>query len=274
MKKLIGFSTLCVLMTLGACTGSGNKKTADDAAVLPVVEFEGYRYDVIASVPDSDALDTEGGKFWRFSGTGMLPVKVGNKDVSVLRDSLERLGGVMVIDKTHSAPILDSPLLKDMGLTATDFDPKSTKACSSYYNQLSVALCTPAVVVWKDYSYSYLCMAAHGMYNTSFVNYSIEDGKILSVADLMKPGYEKELTVLIRQKLKEMNVPLLVDINEVGIPKDFEITSQGLRFMYGLYEIAAYVEGEVTVEFDSYELEDLFAPGVFARYFSLTPDAQ
>ncbi len=272
MKKLIGFGAVCALMSLGACAGSGDKKSADTTAVLPVVEFEGYSYDAIASVPDSDALDTEGGKFWRFSGTGMLPVKVGDKDVSMLRDSLERLGGVLVIDKTHSSPILDAPLLKDMGLTETNLDPKSTKTCSTYYNQLSVALCTPAVVVWKDYTYSYLCMAAHGMYNTTFVNYSVSDGKILTVADLMKPGYEKELTGLIRQKLKEMDVPLLVDLDDVEIPKDFEVTTQGMRFMYGLYEIAPYVAGEVTVEFDGYELEDLFAPGVFARYFSLTPD--
>lgn len=272
LKKLFGFGTLGILFYLSSCGGTGDRKVVDSDLPMCVVEFEEYRYDAVAAVPDSDVLDMEGGKYWRLTGSGMLPVRIGGKDVGVLRDSLERLGCVMLDDSAHSSPRLDVAPFRDMGLTVTALDPKNTKACSTTCNQLSVALCTSEVVVWKDYAYSYLCLAAHGMYNTSFVNYSISDGKILSISDLMKPGYEAELTRLIRQKIEEENVSLLVPIEEVGIPKDFEMTTQGVRFMYGLYEIAPYVEGEISVNFDAYELEDLFAPGVFSRYFSLTPD--
>ena len=45
------------------------------------------------------------------------------------------------------------------------------------------------------------------------------------------------------------------------MPSEFEVTSNGLNFLYGIYEIAPYSEGEVSVDFQSYELIDLFAPG-------------
>lgn len=272
LKKLFGFGTVCVLLSMASCGGEGDRKVVEDDGSMCVVEFEEYRYDAVAAVPDSDVLDMEGGKYWRLTGNGMLPVRIGDKDISVLRDSLERLGCVLKAGGSHSAPRLDGAPFSDMGLTLTDLDPKNTKACSTTCNQLTVALCTPEVIVWRDYSYSYLCLAAHGMYNTSFVNYSISEGKILSMSDIMKPGYEAGLTALLRQKITEEKVSLLVPLEEVGIPKDFEITPQGIRFMYALYEIAPYVEGEITIDFDAYELEELLAPGVFSRYFSVTPD--
>lgn len=267
MKRSIivggGIGIGCVMLALAGCSGNIGKGSVEDVKEMPVLEFEGYRYDAVAEVADSDALDVEGGKYWRFSGKGMLPVKIGSKDISQLRDSLERLGGVLVIDKSHSDPRIENDL------TLTDLKPEEAKACNVTSNLLTVVLCSPEVVVWKNFSYSYLCQAAHGMYNTTFVNYSVDDGKMLDVKDLMKPGYEDELRGMIRKKIKEMGVALLVPLDEVEIPKDFEMTSQGIRFVYGLYEIAPYVEGEITVEFDGYELENIFADGVYSRYFSL-----
>ena len=77
----------------------------------------------------------------------------------------------------------------------------------------------------------------------------------------MATGYEKELLSLIRKKIADAKVDLTVDIDEVGMPSEFEVTSNGLNFLYGIYEIAPYSEGEVSVDFQSYELVDLFAPG-------------
>lgn len=252
------------MILLGSsCNGGNAREVKEEGESMPVIEFEGYRYDAIAEMSDSDAVDTDGGRYWRLTGTGMLPLKIGTNDISQLRDSLEKLGGVHMIDKDHLLP------MSDKELTITDLTPDSVSACSSGFNQLSIVLCTPEVVVWKDYTYNYLCMAAHGVYNTSFVNYSIPEGKILSVSDIMKPGYETPLAEMIREKLKEKKVSLLVPLEEIGVPRDFEITTRGLRFVFGLYEIAAYVEGEIAVELDGYELEDILAPGAGERYFNV-----
>lgn len=261
-RRIIGLGIMCTLFVLPACNVADNSKN-DEADDAPVMEFMGYKYDALAQVPDSVVLNVEGGNLWRYSGNGMLPVRIGSHDVTLLRDSLERLGGVVMTDSAHAVPVVYD------GLVLTDIDPGSMKACTSTTNQLSIALCTPAVVVWRDYVYSYLCMSAHGSYKTTFVNYGVEEGRILTMNDLMKPGYEAPLTELIRKELKEKEISLLVPMEEVAIPDDFEITTRGIRFLFGLYEIAPYVEGEISVEFDCYELEDILAPGIASRFFSV-----
>lgn len=271
MKKkrevLSGVGTMLLLMSVASCNNNVKDKSAEaDACGASLVELESYKYDVIAAYPDSDALDVEGGKYWRFSGSGILPLKVGDKDVTTLRDSLMRLAKMEMPGKDKAAPLLDDDL------TATTVSPDSAKACSQSVNQISVALTTPELVVWKNFYYTYMCRAAHGFYSTTYINYGIEDGKILSVADLMQPGYEQKLTKLIRNRISENKVPLLESVDSVSIPNNFELTTDGINFIYGLYEITPYAAGEITIEFKSYELDSLLTPAAATRYFGILPD--
>ena len=249
-KLIVAAMTAGFPLILAAC---GDKKVVEEKDdVTPVVELVGYKYDAIANLPDSLVVPVDGGRYARVSGQGMLPRKIGKNDITELRDSLERLGSVLVLDNDNTEPRLSN------GLVLVEIEPNDTIAGTTVYNQLSVAMMTPQLVVWKNYNYSYLCRAAHGTYNTTYVNYSIPKGKILSLSDIFKPGYEPELTNMLRDKLKEGNYDLITPINEIGIPKDFEVTENGVSFIYGLYEIAPYSSGEITVEFDSYELDGLF----------------
>lgn len=251
MNRLTYLSAVAALSgaMLASCGGSGK---ADGFTTN--VELEGYEYNVVASLPDSLSMPAEGGKYMQMSGYGMLPVSIGGRDVELLRDSLRSLAGIYITDRGSTLPKPDD------GMTLTDLTPDSTDCCSMAVNQLTVALASPKLVVWKNYSYQYLCQAAHGVYNTTFVNYSIEMGKILSLDDIFAGNYKERLLALIREKLVENKVDLTVGIDEVGIPDDFEVTESGISFVYPLYEIAPYVAGEVTVSLESYELSELFAP--------------
>lgn len=254
-------AALCAAV-LSGCS-SASKETGGDGKIMPEIDFKAYEYDAVAVMADSLSVDVEGGDLVRFYGKGMLPLKMGSNDVTQLRDSLEKLGRVLITGKSQTEPRLDP------GLTLSGFSPSDTTACSMVGNILTVSLCSPEIVVWKNYFYSYLCRAAHGFYNTTFVNYGVADGKILSIADIMKPGYEEELRELIREKIKEEDVGLLVPITEVDIPSDFEITQEGIRFLYGLYEIAPYAEGEISVSFNAYELDGILSQEAVARYFNM-----
>ena len=76
----------------------------------------------------------------------------------------------------------------------------------------------------------------------------------------MATGYEKELLSLIRKKIADAKVDLTVDIDEVGMPSEFEVTSNGLNFLYGIYEIAPYSEGRCRLIFKAMNLLT-FCPG-------------
>lgn len=253
ITKMIPVAFAAAIVGISTACGSGNS-TEEKENAAPVVEMESYKYDIIANLADSMAVPVDGGEYARVSGQGVLPRRIGNRDITPLRDSLERLGSVLVLENGNYGPRLTD------GLTATEIQPNDSVACTTCYNQLSVVLITPQVVVWKGYRYGYMCRAAHGMYNTTFVNYSVAKGKILSLTDIFRAGYEGELTTMLRQKIREGKYDLLMPLEEVGIPADFEVTENGIDFTYGLYEIAPYAAGEITISFYSYELEDLFAP--------------
>lgn len=262
--KFIVFAAMSLLL-LASCGDKGGKRDSDAKDENPVVEFEGYGFDVIAEVVDADTLDSEGWKYCRACGSGMLPKKVGGNDLTLLRDTLEKLGSVAFASTGKIVPELGAEM------TVTALNPDSTAACGSRYNVLSLSLATPKLLVWKSYVAGYRCAAAHGIYRTRFVNYRISDGKILSIPDIMKPGYESSLKDMLREKIKEENVNLLVPVDSIGIPPAFQITTDGVRFVYGVYDIAPYAAGEVTVDFNGYEIEDLLAPGMLNLIYGI-PD--
>lgn len=253
MKKII-YGALVALTVFASC-GTGNSNGEKDE--LPKVELQSYQYDAVAETVENDTLPQPGSRYVRVSGDGVMPSHIGDRDLSQLRDSLETLAGVSFITADKVEPRLDPTMV-----ISSTLNPTEVNACGTSYNSLTVSLVTPRLVVWKDYASGYVCGAAHGSYRTSFVNYRISDGKILSIADIMVPGYETRLAELIRGHLKEEKVDLLMPLNEVPLPKVFEITSTGVRFLYSLYDIAPYSEGEVTVSFEAYELEDILAPGM------------
>lgn len=261
MKKY-PIGVLGVMLLLASCSGSVKKGEADADSARFDIEFENYKYEAIAEMNQADSLGADGWKYCSVTGSGVFPKKIGNKDIKELRDSLERLAGIMFVSPGSVEARIDTTIMKP-----TELDPEKTQACSSKSNILTVELLTPEIVVWKDYVSAYQCAAAHGTYKSVFVNYRISDGKILSIADLMKPGYEEQLTTMIRKKLKEDGADIIVPLDQVQIPSDFRITSDGINFIYGIYDIAPYSAGEISVDFDAYELEELLAPGVLAMIY-------
>lgn len=265
MKKIIFPLALLAAVPL-MFSSCNNQSDGGDDNQNPVVEFEGFHYKVVALAPDSLSGDGPNGNLCEISGQGILPKKIGSQDITFLRDSLCRLAEIDYVDRKLVNPVLEE------GLQLTEKNPAETESCGVKVNELSVDLVTPQLVVWKDYYYFYPCGAAHGGYNTTYVNYSILKGEILKLEDIFKPGYQSELLPLIRRGIEEQNLSLLVDLEEIDIPSDFRITTHTIEFIYSLYEIAPYSEGEIRVELPRYEIDDLFAPGAEELLFGTNLD--
>lgn len=239
------FTILCgfaLALTLSSC----DKKDTHS------MEFESYQFSTVTEVTEKDSLFDDSQKYWLCSGSGVLPVKSGDIDISFLRDSLERLAMVHFPDKKPEPRL--RPFLK-----ATKLNPDSIEAGSQSTDNLSIVLATPKVIVWQDLYQEYIAGAAHGAYAYTFVNYNITHNKILLLKDLLKPGYEKPLRDLLRAQLAS-NTNLLVSNDEIEIPAQYRITPQGLEFVWEVYEIAPYSEGTIRVELTGWDLEDLLTP--------------
>lgn len=247
MKKSYLFPALGVsLLALTSCNGN---QQSDNK-----IELVSYQYDNIAKLthPDSLAVSEEGDEFYRLVGEGVLPVAIGQADITQLRDTLQTLGRVEYVSRHEVSPRFSD----EVELTA--LSPDSVEAGNYRVNNLSMVLLTPRVAVWKSYMAYYVAHAAHGRYRTTYVNYSLDEHKVLSLDDIFKKGYEKPLTEMLAERAKEN--PEIFSDADIRIPDTWRITDDGITFVYGLYDIAPYSAGEVEIPLALYELADLMKP--------------
>ena len=213
--------------------------------------FESYTYDLLGEFVDSDSLLNRGEAYIRFSSQGVLPRDLGDGSVKLLRDSLMKLAGIVEGDDGKPVPMMPD----SMSVAPNEAD--TIEDTGYEYSTLTATLVTPRVVVWEAYRESYPWHAAHGNLSKTFVNYSLGDGNMLTLSDLMKPGYEATLKKNIQEKIKGKEISLLCPLNEVGISDEFAITSTGLLFSYDPYLITPYSEGIITIEIPVEELTEL-----------------
>ncbi|MDE6670187.1 MAG: RsiV family protein [Muribaculaceae bacterium] len=216
--------------------------------------FESYSYDGIACLNSDSAYTGEAPIYLRATGRGVIPVSIGEADITVLRDSLQVIAGV---DLSQKGTVL---LRRTSEYSPVEVvDTLNIETDSFEENELSIVLMTPRVIVWRSFSAGYTAGAAHGRYSTTYLNYSIDDNRILGIYDLLRPNMEAELEELVRGQLKD-NRSLLVPVDQIPLPANFEVTADGLNFVYGIYEIAPYAAGEIVVNLDYYALSDLLLP--------------
>lgn len=257
IKPLIYTFALALLSQ--ACNSSNDDsktETNTDGKLTSLISFESFSFDRIAQFRDFsfDNSKTDGEAYVLISARGVLPASTGREGNEALRDSL--LSSInMQRDENHRIiPKLDDDL------KLTDLVADKTKTGSSIIARLSISLLTPKVVVWAAYNSLYFYGAAHGLDGTKYLNYSLSDNKIFTYDDLFIPGYEKELTNMIRSYLKEKHSDDLdVSLSDVDIPNNFCITDNGINFYYAAYEIAPYAAGEIIVKIYTYQLEDILS---------------
>lgn len=108
------------------------------------------------------------------------------------------------------------------------------------------------VIVFNNYIYVY-SGGAHGSYSNDAVAFSLESGERIanSVRVLLKNEADKNLMLMIKEQLQE-EYGSVIDDNPY--PSNFKITPEGVEFYWGLYEIAPYAAGIVSVKFSLDEI--------------------
>ncbi|HAI76303.1 MAG TPA: hypothetical protein DCM08_08640 [Microscillaceae bacterium] len=135
------------------------------------------------------------------------------------------------------------------------------------YESKTVDTCllnTPELLVLSRFSYIYAA-GAHGTYGTDFLNLDVKTGQVISLEQLFKPDFEKLLAVAIEKAIrKSFQIPTGQRLAEYGfwtdqlpLPDAFGLTREGLRVIYGLYNIAPYAMGEIDVTVSYQEIKAL-----------------
>lgn len=255
---LLPTAATVVALALGACSHDGRKNKSDLSMTDSIpsnVELESYIYDIIAQAHgDSLAAFPDSVMKWRLVGDGVLPKKIGDNDIKVLRDTLMKIAQVQYDQKGKATAANDTTF------TITDEKPSTEPYANTNVNSLSIDLMSPYVIVWQRYVYNYFWGAAHGDYSTNYINYSTIDNKVLTLDDLFVKGYEPKLLEIVREKIKEQDLSLFVDLDQIPLSDNFRIRANGLTMVYPLYTIAAYAAGEIKVDLSVWDLDGLLTP--------------
>jgi len=108
---------------------------------------------------------------------------------------------------------------------------------------------------------------AHGIYGTSYENYDRNTGDLIQLADLFVPNFEKRLAVIGERYFRQsMAISTAESFDQTGytfpndefyLPQNFGLTKEGITFLYSIYEIAPYAQGEQEFTIPYGELRDL-----------------
>lgn len=249
-KKILGAAFVGLLLMMGAC---GSREKASEETVTENLSFESFRFERVGEFEDSDSDTPVGERYVRYVSEGVLPRDMGKGGSGVLRDSLMRMAFLVNGEDDRPAPLMPDSMVRAYNI------PDSILNCGFVYTSLSTTLLTPRAVVWEVDRETYAYHAAHANRWTGYLNYNLSDGKILTLSELFKPGYEKELTQRLLEQVKEEDIQLLVEPDEIELPSAFAITSDGVLFSFNPYAIAPYSEGIIKVEIPVDDIFDLLS---------------
>jgi hypothetical protein len=94
---------------------------------------------------------------------------------------------------------------------------------------------------------------AHGNYSSHYLCIDSRDKKLLKLDDILQADTAQLVKLLESEARKLYNIadeaPLYENMltEELYIPEQFYISNKGITFVYGIYEVAAYVEGEISL---------------------------
>jgi Protein of unknown function (DUF3298)/Deacetylase PdaC len=115
---------------------------------------------------------------------------------------------------------------------------------------------------------------AHGMTIIKSLTFDTKTGQQYELKDLFKPGsdYVKQLSDIIRQRIKDWNIDLLdPPFKEIRSDQDFYIADTTLVIYFQLYEISAYVWGFPYFPIPILDLADIINPdGPLDRMMAFT----
>ena len=128
----------------------------------------------------------------------------------------------------------------------------------NYSSQFGIDYLSEKVVSINKLVYEYTG-GAHGTYSTVYSVYSLENGNKLKIEDLITDLKNTDLLNLIKDKLLKIegrDERSYFDLNELSLENNnFYITSNGLVFTWGIYEIGPYAIGETRVLMSAEEIK-------------------
>lgn len=266
-KSIISTLAVCATMMIAASCGGNSGKGGDGKDSL---SFDSLKVDSTLSLTE----DTAGPR----CHVSLCLTYAEGKNADVINDSIIR-SGILSPDyfsltgqKLSPKEAADSFVTRYLAEYKKEYGEiyKATGSNGASFNCEYIV--KTHVIDDNEKYYTYIAdvyMYGGGAHGNSIViarNIDAATGKIVSLKDILVPGYEQGLNDLIVKTLCEKyEVADLKGLNEKTIfagidvyaPDNFIIEKDGLTFIYSPDEIASHAEGEIRATISNDELKDL-----------------
>lgn len=193
----------------------------------------------------------------------VMPITLENTDAQALRDT------IMSLALGQKAQSIQSAMDNWLTATAAEYG-YPTKPATGNVQDLQgfdnvrgfIVNLDPELLVYCVTTDQYEPGAAHGMTTRRYINYSLLEGKVVSLKDLFTPQGLRELPARIADQAE--NMPAYAGQTQIeALPEDynFYISSEGeIVFSYAPYEAGPFSLGTVEIPMYPYELVNLMTP--------------
>lgn len=125
-----------------------------------------------------------------------------------------------------------------------------------------IAAMTPAILSYSVTVSKYAPRAAHGMYESFFINYDLKNGKIFNLSEIVTPDGLAALPATLRKTARSMRDYVgPTDLTALPADGNFYIDLRNnLVFVYQPYEIASYAQGLIEIPVPAYQISDDLTP--------------
>ena len=95
------------------------------------------------------------------------------------------------------------------------------------------------------------------------ITFDVNTGKIYRLKDLFKKNadYVSRLSAIVKRQIKEKDIPVIVDFEQISPDQDFYIENGTLVLYFQLYELAPYAYGFPTFPIPTREISDILKKG-------------
>ncbi len=138
--------------------------------------------------------------------------------------------------------------------------------CNQLQTQNRVVFSNHKIISIANENYFY-GGGAHGVYGTYLTTIDLINFKKITFNNLFIPNYENQLGKMIRQKLNEKySKETFFEFEKIEPTENFYLTDKGVTFIYNIYEIASYADGQFIVDLTYKEIKNLLQSNILEKY--------
>lgn len=261
-------AAVAVATTVASCSDKTPAAPDDSIVLTKIGASKRYILEETAKVFDADQ-----DILFRDSVAMIMPEKIYGKEARSLRDSIlnAAFDTVAPLDDAIAAYFRNS--VSEVGYSYIDAPDSlpGNDVDGMAFVEGNIFNLSPRLLTYCITSYVYFPGAAHGLTNTSYVSYLIEDEKVVTLSDIFTPEGLEALPAIINSRAKKLEGAIGPTDKITALPAqgDFYISLDGsITFVYQPYEVASYAQGAIQISFFPTELtEYLTEEGL--QYFQL-----